>query len=78
MIRLTDEDNPYPDKPEGWFGSDAEVAIEYYAHQEGFNEGAKAQLKKVVKELRVRGFPVKNSEIIIFTAEDWQSLSRED
>lgn len=41
MVEQKEILNPYPDKPEGWFGSDSEAAIEYYAKQKGWDEGFK-------------------------------------
>ena len=43
------EENPYPDKARGWFGSDTEANIDYYAKQEGWREGAQAQYQFLMK-----------------------------
>jgi len=49
MRLLTDGENPYSEKPKGWFGSDTEASIDHYAKREGFIEGAKAQDAKTHK-----------------------------
>jgi len=43
--------NTYPDLPSGWFGSDTDAAIVYYAKQSGWNEGTTAQFKKDIKDV---------------------------
>ncbi len=48
MNKLT---NPYPELAKGWFGSDNEAAIRYYAKRLGWGEGTKAQLQAVLDHL---------------------------
>ena len=43
-------ENPYPDLTPGWFGSDNQTAIEYYAKQAGWEAGADAMLDALKKD----------------------------
>jgi len=51
MRLLNKEENPYPEKPKEWFGSDQEASIEHYAKRDGFKEGCEAQ-----HQLDLKGF----------------------
>ena len=84
MIRLTDEENPYPDDPREHMRGGVHTA---------FNAGTKAQLKKVVELLKSKGKVgfKRNTEIDIddekafepygffikFSDEEWQALLEE-
>ena len=77
MIRLTDEENPYPYNPEPTFNL---PNTGYNA----FNVGAKAQLKKVVEELkkedaRMYTGTLDNPDMLILKVHKdfWQALLEE-
>jgi len=49
MRQLNAEENPYHELARGWFGSDHDANIEYYAKQAGWSEGTKAQYQQDLK-----------------------------